>query len=415
MQVWGFYAAAYRHDNKNKEVRMGPLEGLRVVDLSRVIAGPYCSMLLGDLGADIIKIERPEGEGTRGIPPTAGGDSSFFMAFNRNKRSMTLNFRNKTGQETLRALIAQADVLLENFRPGTMEKMGCSWEVLHELNPRLIMARVSGYGDEGPKSDRVAIDPVIQAASGLMSMTGQKDGPPTMMGVCVVDHATAMYATIAITAALQSRHVSGKGQLVKVNLMDSALSLLQTSIPDYQLFGKEPVRVGAADRFGAPVNSYETRDNRTIQIAAGGAAFFPRLADAINMPDLVLDPRFSEGSDRMQNAAELDDEIRPWVRERSANEVLEIMAEAGVPCDIVAQISDVTEDEQLNHRDQIIEVDHPNAGRIRMQGFFARFSETKPNMRYGIPAVGQHTEEILKEWLNYDKEKMVYLRTKSAI
>lgn len=394
---------------------MGPLEGLKVVDLSRIIAGPYCSMLLGDLGADIIKVERPEGEGTRGIEPKAGGDSSFFMAFNRNKRSMTLNFRNKTGQETLRALLAQADILLENFRPGTMEKMDCSWEALHELNPKLIMARISGYGHEGPKSNRIAVDPVIQAASGLMSMTGQKNGPPTMMGVTVVDHATAMYATIGITSALQARHASGKGQLVRVNLMDSALSLLQASIPDYQLFGKEPARVGAADRFGAPVNSYETRDNRSIQIAAGGAAFFPRFAEAINMSHLVLDPRFAEGSDRMKNAAELDEKIKPWVKARSANEILEILADAGVPCDIVAQIADVTADPHLRERDQIIEVDHPNVGKIPMQGFFARFSDTELAMRHGIPAVGQHTDEILKEWLDYDEGKIANLRAESVI
>jgi crotonobetainyl-CoA:carnitine CoA-transferase CaiB-like acyl-CoA transferase len=401
--------------HKLKEASMGPLEGLKVIDLSRVIAGPYCSMLLGDLGADIIKIEKPGGEGTRSLEPTAGGDSSFFMVFNRNKRGMTLNFRNEKGQETLRKLIAKADILLENFRPGTMEKMGCSWEVLHELNPKLIMARVSGYGHEGPKSDRVAVDPVVQAASGLMSMTGQKDGPPTMMGVTVVDHVTALYATIAITSALQVRHSSGKGQLVRVNLMDSALSLLQTSIPDFQLFGKQAGRIGAADRFGAPVNSYETGDGRAIQIAAGGAAFYPRFLEAISMSHLGSDPRFNTGPDRMENAEALDAEIRPWMKARSANEILEVMAAASVPCDIVAQISDVIEDPHLRDRDQIIEVDHPTVGKIQMQGFFARFSETEPTIRYGIPAVGQHTEEVLKEWLGYDEGKIAALRAETVI
>ena len=394
---------------------MGPLEGLKVLDLSRVIAGPYCSMLLGDLGADIVKVERPDGEGTRNIEPTVGKDSLFFMAFNRNKRSMTLNFRNKSGQETLRKLVGQADVLLENFRPGTMEKMGCSWEVIHEVNPRLIMARISGYGHEGPKSDRIAIDPVIQAASGLMSMTGPKEGPPTMMGVTVVDHATAMYATVAITAALQARHSSGTGQMVRVNLMDSALSLLQPSIPEYQLFGNKPAKIGAADRFGAPVNSYETKDGKKIQIAAGGAMHFPRFLDAIKMSHLISDPRFMEGSNRLKNAEALDAEIAPWIRARSAEEILEIMVAASVPCDIVAEITDVVSDPHLKERGQIIEVDHPDVGQFKMQGFFAKFSETEMALRYGVPSVGQHTNEVLSEWLGHDAESISRLREEGAL
>ena len=395
---------------------MGPLQGLKVLDVSRYIAGPYCAMLLGDLGADVVKVEKLKtGEETRGIEPLIGGDSLFFMVFNRNKKSLTLNLRDPRGQEILRELAAEADILVENFRPGVMEKMGCGWETLHELNPRLIMARISGYGDEGPNSDRPCFDAVAQAASGLMSMTGSRDGPPTLMGTTVVDHTTALHASLGILAALQARNTTGLGQVVRVALIDSALSMLMTAIPAYQLLGEEAQRFGNRDRFGAPSNSYVTSEGARVQIVAGGDSRFARFVEATGLTHLGVDPRFASNAERRANVDALEEEIHPWMGSRTANEVVEIMAKFSVPCAKVAEIADVVADPQLRHRGQIIEIEHAEAGKIPMHGFVTRLSETDLSVRHPIPTAGQHTAEILSEWIDYDREEVAALQSDSVV
>ena len=394
---------------------MGPLQGLKVLDVSRYIAGPYCAMLLGDLGADVVKVEKLKtGEETRGIEPLIGGDSLFFMVFNRNKKSVTLNLRDPRGQEILRELAAEADILVENFRPGVMEKMGCGWETLHELNPRLIMARISGYGDEGPNSDRPCFDAVAQAASGLMSMTGSRDGPPTLMGTTVVDHTTALHASLGILAALQARNTTGFGQVVRVALIDSALSMLMTAIPAYQLLGEEAQRFGNRDRFGAPSISYVTSEGARVQIVAGGDSRFARFVEATGLTHLGVDPRFASNAERRANVDALEEEIHPWMGSRTANEVVEIMAKFSVPCAKVAEIADVVADPQLRHRGQIIEIEHAEAGKIPMHGFGTRLSETDLSVRHPIPTAGQHTAEILSEWIDYDREEVAALQSDSV-
>ena len=394
----------------------GPLQGLKVLDVSRYIAGPYCAMLLGDLGADVIKVEKLKtGEETREIEPLIGGDSLFFMMFNRNKKSVTLNLRDPRGQEILRELAAEADILVENFRPGVMEKMGCGWETLHELNPRLIMARISGYGHEGPSSDRPCFDAIAQAASGLMSMTGPPDGPPTLMGTTVVDHATALHTVLGILAALQARHTTGRGQLVRATLIDSALSMLMTAIPAYQLLGEEAQRFGNRDRFGAPSNSYVTSEGARVQIVAGGDTRFARFVEATGLSHLEADPRFASNADRRANVDALEEEIEPWMRSRTASEVVEIMAKFSVPCAKVAEIADVIADPQLRHRGQIIEIEHAEAGKIPMHGFVTRLSETDLSVRHPIPTAGQHTAEILSEWIDYDRDQVAALQSDSVV
>ena len=395
---------------------MGPLQGLKVLDVSRYIAGPYCAMLLGDLGADVVKVEKLKtGEETRGIEPLIGGDSLFFMVFNRNKKSLTLNLRDPRGQEILRELAAEADILVENFRPGVMEKMGCGWETLHELNPRLIMARISGYGDEGPNSDRPCFDAVAQEPSGLMSMTGSRDGAPTLMGTTVVDHATALHASLGILAALQARNTTGFGQVVRVALIDSALSMLMTAIPAYQLLGEEAQRFGNRDRFGAPSNSYVTSEGARVQIVAGGDSRFARFVEATGLTHLGVEPRFASNAERRANVDALEEEIHPWMGSRTANEVVEIMAKFSVPCAKVAEIADVVADPQLRHRGQIIEIEHAEAGKIPMHGFVTRLSETDLSVRHPIPTAGQHTAEILSEWIDYDREEVAALQSDSVV
>ena len=395
---------------------MGPLQGVKVVDVSRYIAGPYCAMLLGDLGAEVIKVEKIKtGEETRGIEPLIGGDSLFFMVFNRNKKSITLNLRDPIGQEILRKLATEADILIENFRPGIMEKMDCGWDVLHELNPQLIMARISGYGHEGPNSDRPCFDAIAQAASGLMSMTGPPDGPPTLMGTTVVDHTAALHATLGILAALQARNTTGVGQVVRSSLIDSALSMLMTAIPAYQLLGEEAQRFGNRDRFGAPSNSYVASDGARVQIVAGGDSRFARFVEATGLTHLGMDPRFGSNADRRANVDSLEEMIKPWMCVRTADEIVEIMAKFSVPCAKVAEISDVIDDPQLRHRGQIIEIEHPVAGKIPMHGFVARLSDTDLSVRYPIPTVGQHTEEILNEWIDYDHDRVVALKADDVV
>ena len=395
---------------------MGPLQGLKVVDVSRYIAGPYCAMLLGDLGAEVIKVEKIKtGEETRGIEPLIGGDSLFFMVFNRNKKSITLNLRDPLGQEILRKLATEADILIENFRPGIMEKMGCGWEVLHELNPQLIMARISGYGHEGPNSDRPCFDAIAQAASGLMSMTGAPDGPPTLMGTTVVDHTAALHTSLGILAALQARNTTGVGQVVRSSLIDSALSMLMTAIPAYQLLGEEAQRFGSRDRFGAPSNSYVTSDGARVQIVAGGDTRFARFVEATGLTHLGMDPRFGSNADRRANVDSLEEIIKPWMCVRTADEIVETMARFSVPCAKVAEIADVIDDPQLRHRGQIIEIEHPEAGKIPMHGFATRLSDTDLSVRYPVPTAGQHTSEILNDWIDYDHDRVAALKVDGVV
>ena len=395
---------------------MGPLQGLKVLDVSRYIAGPYCAMLLGDLGADVVKVEKPKtGEETRTIEPLVGGDSLFVMVFNRNKKSISLNLRDSRGQQILRELAAEADILVENFRPGVMEKMDCGWDRLRALNPRLIMARISGYGHEGPNSDRPCFDAVAQAASGLMSMTGSPDGPPTLMGTTVVDHTTALHATIGILAALQARNTTGFGQVVRTALLDSALSMLMTAIPAYKLLGDEAQRFGNRDRFGAPSNSYKTSEGAWVQIVAGGDTRFIRFVEATGLTHLGQDSRFGSNADRRANVDALEEEIRPWMYSRTAKEVVEIMAKFSVPCAKVAEICDVVSDPQLRYREQIIEIEHAVAGKIPMQGFVTRLSETDLSVRHPVPMAGQHTEEVLSEWIGYDRDDVAHLKSNNLV
>jgi crotonobetainyl-CoA:carnitine CoA-transferase CaiB-like acyl-CoA transferase len=280
----------------------GALAGLKVLDLSRFIAGPHCAMILGDLGASVVKVERVQGgDEVRALQPQVGGDSLYFQVFNRNKRSLTLNFRDPGAQDLLRRLIDQADVLIENFRPGTMEKMGLGWPEVHALNPRLVMARISGFGQQGPRSGEPCFDAIAQASSGLMSLTGSPKGPPMVAGTFLVDYSTALYATIGVLSALQHRNASGEGQLVDLSLLGSGISLLLTAIPEQAALGRTMSRVGNRDRYSAPAQTFKTRDGRWVYLLAGNDAHFPRLCKIMQRADLLADQRFATIPARMAN------------------------------------------------------------------------------------------------------------------
>ena len=382
----------------------GPLHGIRVVDLSRFISGPYCAMMLGDMGAEVLKIEKPgSGEVARSYAPTLGDTSLYSMVYNRNKKSVPIDVRHPEGQALLRELIAQADVVVENFRPGTMEKMGCDWETLSRLNPRLIMARISGFGQTGPYAELPCFDAIAQAMSGLMDLTGEPDGAPTISGTFMCDYVTANYAAIGILAALQGRERTGKGQVVDVSLLDSAVSMLMTAIPSRKLLGTRMTRRGNRDPYGPPTASYQSADGEWIYIYAG--TLFARFAAAIGRPELLQDPRFCSFEARQKNGPAVEQIAIDWIGARPAAEVLEVLRAAEVPCAKVATIDDVIADPQLKHREQIVEVEHPGIGPVPMQGVTVRLSDTPLSIRRAIPALGEHSEEILASWLGYSPEK----------
>ncbi len=399
---------------QDRNTMPGALEGLRVLDLSRFISGPYCAMMLGDMGAEVVKIEKPgSGELVRKYEPSLGGNSLYSMVFNRNKKSLSIDLREPAGQQLLRDLVKEADVLIENFRPGTMEKMGCGWDDLSAINPGLIMARISGFGQDGPYADRPCFDVISQAMSGLMDLTGEPDGPPTVIGTYVSDYITANYATIGILGALRARERSGEGQVVDVALLDCAVSMLLTAIPERKLLGTRMTRRGNRDRYGPPTASYRTADGHWVYITAG--TMFPRFAKAIGRPDLLEDPRYATFAARIEHTAEVEKIAADWIGRRSTQEVLETLEAADLPCAKIADIDDVINNPQLRHREQIIEVDHPGVGNVPMQGVTIRLSKTPLTVRSSLPDIGQHSREILASWLNYDQDEVDALLGKGII
>ena len=392
------------------------LQGIKVLDLCRFISGPFCAMQLGDLGADVVKVERKDvGEDTRAITPKIEGESLYVMMYNRNKRGLALDFRHPDALAVLKDLAAQCDVLVENFRPGTLETMGLGWDVLHALNPKLVLVRISGFGQDGPIANRPCFDVIAQASSGLMSMTGAADGPPTMAGTFMIDYATGLYGVIGTLAALKARDRTGIGQVVDVSLLDSAVSFLMTAIPDFLLLGREAKRNGTRDRYVAPANNFRSGDGEWVHISAGTDALFPRFAKVARLPGLLTDPRFADVAARVRNVEAVEAEVANFAAQHSAGEIVRLMEQAGVPCAKVAQISDVVANPQLRHRNQIIELDVPAVGKIPMHGLTIGLSGTPGSIRRPPPKIGEHTEEVLADWAGYGSDKIAALRGSGAI
>jgi crotonobetainyl-CoA:carnitine CoA-transferase CaiB-like acyl-CoA transferase len=273
--------------------RPGPLQGVRVLDLTRALAGPFCGTLLGDLGADVVKIETSAaGERSRKLEPSTSGQSLYALAVNRNKRGLVVDLRSEEGKVVLRDLIAASDVLVENFRPGVMERMGFGWDVVHGINSRMIMARISGFGSDGPYASRPGLDMIGQAMSGIMHLTGDPGGPPTMTGVYMCDYTTGIYATLGIVSALYARQATGRGQVVEASLIDTALPMLHGTIADLLVNGRSAERMGNRDRHTSPANTFRTSDGHWIMLLAGNQQMWERLARLIGKPELIDDPRY---------------------------------------------------------------------------------------------------------------------------
>lgn len=392
------------------------LEGLKVIDLSRYISGPYCGMLLADLGADVVKVEKLKyGDDSRQLPPYINGESAYYFVMNRNKRGASVDFRSSEGKELLFELASQADVLIENFRPGTIEKMGCGYEDIKKVNPKIIMASISGFGSSGPYSEKPGFDAAVQAMSGLMSLTGQEEGPPMMGGAFYVDYSAAMYTTISILAALYARRETGKGQYIEVSLLDSAVSLLLTAFQKELVLHEKVSRVGNRDRQVAPGNVFRTKDGEWIMVVAGSDQHFSRLVKVMGMDHLLKDERFSLCDVRKENAAEIEEIVQHWISEKNLDELVHLFDEAGIVCAKVESISDVVNNPQLKYRNKIIKVKHDKMGDIPMAELPMSFSDAPFKLRYAAPLLGQHNTEVLQEWLRRSPEEIQMLCEKGVI
>lgn len=374
---------------------MLPLDGIKVIDLTRVLAGPYCSMLLGDLGAEVMKVEAPElGDDARGYGPFVGSRSAYFMSLNRNKKSVTLDLKTPEGQELLAALLAEADLLLENFRPGTLDRLGFSWSRLQEINPALICCRVSGFGQTGPYRDRPAYDIIVQGCGGLMSITGQPDGIPTRAGASVGDITAGLYATVAILAALRVREQTGQGQEIDISMLDCQVAILENAIARYTVTGQVPAPLGNRHPSITPFTSVRARDGHII-VAAGNDALWRRLCALLGSAELAEDPRFASNADRTAHWDELEPLLDQLFGARSAAEWLELLEREGVPCGPINDVAQIVADPQVQERGMLAEMEVDGA-RIGFSRCPIKLSLTPLGETFSPPPdLGQHNAEIL--------------------
>jgi formyl-CoA transferase len=398
------------------EVRPGPLSGVRVLDLTRVVAGPYCSMFLGDLGAEVVKVEQPgAGDDTRGWgPPFAGGESAYYLCINRNKQSLTLDLKSQRAVELLRQLVKAADVIIENFRPGTMERLGLGEKKLRELNPRLIYASLTGFGADGPMSDWPGYDLIVQAWGGLMSITGTPDGEPVKVGVAIIDLVAGLMLGKAITAALFAREKIGVGQRIDTSLLEAEVASLINVGSNYLIGGKVPSRWGNAHPNIVPYQNFQTADGYLV-IGVASEVIWKRFCGAIGQRDLINDSRFADNSKRVENRSELIALLSEIFLQRRNDAWFKLLTDAEVPCAPVQTIDQVFQAPQVLHRDMLIEVDHPTAGKVRMAGIPVKFSVTPAAVRLPPPLLGQHNETILKSWLGLSADSIDELKKEKII
>jgi formyl-CoA transferase len=394
----------------------GPLDGIRVLDLTRVLAGPYCTMFLGDLGAEVVKIEQPGvGDDTRGWgPPFTGGESAYFLCVNRNKKSVTVDLKAQEGVALLRRLAEPADVLIENFRPGTMERLGLGEKELRAINPRLIYASLSGFGADGPMRDAPGYDLIVQAWGGLMSITGQPDGEPTKVGVAIVDLVAGLMLGKSIAAALFAREKIGVGQKIDTSLLEAEIACLINVGSNYLIEGSIPRRWGNAHPSIVPYQTFKTVDGYLV-IGVASEGIWRRFCQAIGRAEWAEDSRFEKNSNRVANRSLLIGLLAEIFLGRSTDEWLKVLNSAEVPCAAVQTVDQVFKAPQVLHREMLIEVAHPTAGTVPMAGIPVKFSVTPASVRLAPPSLGQHTEEVLATWVGMGSKEINELRKRGAI
>jgi succinate--hydroxymethylglutarate CoA-transferase len=390
-------------------VNNGPMAGTRVLDLTRILAGPLCTMMLGDMGAEVIKVEPPNGDDTRTWgPPFAAGEAAYFLGVNRNKRSITLNMAVPAGQKVLSELIARADVMVDNFKLGTLAKWGFTDAWFEQNAPRLVRCSITGYGSSGPKAALPGYDFILQAESGLMSITGPEDGGPTKYGVAIVDVCTGMLACNSILAALNARTRTGKGQKVEVSLYESSLAMLVNVASNVLVSGKGGGRFGNGHPSIVPYTTYHAAD-AMVALAVGNDNQFARTAEVLGHPEWADDPRFKQNRARVENRKIIDGLIEQALKQDKADAWLTKLKAAGVPCGRINSVAQALDDEQTKARRMVETVEHPTIGALKMLGIPFKFSDTECKVSRPPPTLGQHTDEVLAE-LGHDAASIAKLR-----
>ena len=395
---------------------VGALAGIRVIDLTRVLAGPLCTMMLGDMGADIIKIEPPgSGDDTRRWgPPFIANESAYFLGVNRNKRSLTLNLAAEDGRSVLSALLKNADVVIDNFKIGTMEKWGFD-DAWYELNaPRVVRCAITGYGSSGPKAALPGYDFILQAESGLMSICGDADGGPTKYGVAIVDVCTGMLACNAVLAGLNARYRTNKGQKVEVSLYETSIAMLANVASSYLVSGKDAGRYGNGHPSIVPYTTYQASD-QMIAVAVGNDSQFRKFSEALSQPGWANDPRFAVNSSRVENRQFLDKLVAEVLAGQPAEFWLGTLKAAGIPCGMINTVAQALQDPHTQARAMVETVAHPTAGPVKILGIPLKFSDTPASIRAAPPTLGQHSDEILQNMLGYDAVRIARLRANRTI
>jgi formyl-CoA transferase len=394
----------------------GPLAGLRVIELGTLLAGPFCGQLLGDFGAEVIKVELPgQGDPMRVWGrEKANGKSLWWPVVARNKKAVTLDLRQPAGQDLLRELVGKSDFLLENFRPGTMEKWGLGWEQLSAINPRLIMIRVSGFGQTGPYSRQAGFGAIGEAMGGLRYVVGDPSTPPSRMGISIGDSLAATFACIGALSALHHRERTGRGQVVDSAIYEAVLNMMESLITEYDKAGFIRERTGAILPNVAPSNVYGTRDGMVL-IAANQDTVFSRLAEAMGRPELATDPRYATHGARGSHQAELDALVEGWTKKLTTRAVLDLMDRFGVPAGLIYRAPEMLEDPHFKARDAIVTVPHPDFGELHMQNVAPKLSETPGSIRSPSPAMGQHNDEVYLGLLGLPAERYAALKAAKVV
>ncbi len=393
---------------------MRPLDDLIVVDLTRALAGPYCTMMLADLGARVVKVETPDGgDDTRGWgPPFYDGESAYFLSINRNKQSLALNLKDRRGRDLLLRLACRADVLVENFRPGTMDRLGLGYATVREMAPRVVYCSISGFGQTGPYRERAAYDLIVQGMGGIMGITGEPDGAPMRVGVAIADICAGMFAAYGILAALRVRERTGTGQWVDAAMLDGQVAWMTYMGANYFATGENPPRVGSAHLNLVPYQPFPTRDG-FVNVAVGSEGLWHKFCEALETP-IATDPRFATNADRVRHREVLIDMLMPVFARRTTAAWVERLLRAGVPAGPIYRMNEVMEDAQVRHREMVVEVEHPRAGRVRVNGVPVKFSETPGGVVAPPPVLGEHSEAVLRE-LGCDTAEISALRRDGVI
>ncbi len=393
----------------------GALDGVRVVDLTRALAGPYCTLMLADHGADVVKVELPgTGDETREwAPPHVNGVSAYYLAINRNKRSVTVDLKNEDGKRVLERLIERADVVVENFSPGTLERLGFPPERVRAIAPRAILCRISGFGQDGPGRAWAAYDLIVQGMGGIMSLTGQPGGVPTMVGVPQADMVAGMFAAFAIVAALHARERTGRGQVIDATMIGGQVALLSRQAARWFADGTIPKPDGNVHTSIVPYQTFRAADG-FVNICCGNNPLFARACRALDLDELPDDERFADNGKRVAHRDELIPVLERRIAELPKQEVVRRLREANVPVGPISDLSEVFADPVVRHLGLVAEVDHPVAGRVRAPGIPVRMSETPPSVRRYPPLLGEHTDEILAD-LGYTAEEIADLHRRGAV